>query len=223
MKNLIFASLLFLSLSSCGNAQEKKKAPTSQNAVVQPVQTPMKNGLKKAYFASGCFWCVGLIYDHIKGVKNVIYGYAGGHTKNPTYRQTGTGKTGHAETVEITYDPKIVSYKTLLDVYFGSQNAIQQNGQGPDWGSEYRSIIFYQNQKEKKIIEDKMASLNPFYSLPIAAEVVPFQKFWKAEGYHQDYYKKNPESRYIQQVSIPRYKEFAKKFPELIKQENKEK
>lgn len=217
--NLVFIAILI----SCGNKNQKlaaKKQQRVENAA--PVEVPVQDGLKKAYFASGCFWCSGVIYESVIGVKNVVYGYSGGHTKNPTYESSNTGETGHAETVEVTYNPKKVSFETLVDVYFGSQNVTQQNGQGPDIGSQYRSILFYQNEKQKQIIEEKIAALNPFYSKPIAAEVMPFQKFWKAEEYHQDYEKKNPNNPYIQNVSIPRFNRFKEKFPELIKKDTEE-
>ncbi|HET8838520.1 MAG TPA: peptide-methionine (S)-S-oxide reductase MsrA [Flavobacteriaceae bacterium] len=211
----------FIILASCGNGSQKNTIDKSALANVEPVQVQVQNELKKAYFASGCFWCSGVIYENVIGVKEVIYGYSGGHTENPTYQQVGTGRTGHSESVEVTYDPKEVSFKTLVDVYFGSQNVTQQNGQGPDRGSEYRSILFYQNETEKQIIEAKIAELDAQYREPIAAEVLPFQKFWRAEEYHQDYEKKNPNNPYIQNVSVPRLNKFKEKFPELLK-ENKE-
>ena len=120
-------------------------------------------------------------------LKKSISGYSGGHTKYPTYEASNTGRTGHAEAVEVIYDPKVVSFATLVDVYFGSQNPTQVNGQGPDRGSQYRSIIFYQNDEQKKIIEEKKAALAKELDARIAAEVYPFQKFWIGEDYHQNY------------------------------------
>lgn len=173
----------------------------------------------KAYFASGCFWCVEAIYESVRGVKESISGYSGGHTKNPTYASSNTGRTGHAEAVEIYYDSTIVDFPTLVDVYFGSQDVTQVNGQGPDRGSQYRSIIFYQNEKEKSIIESKIAEVNDSISPEkVAAEVMEFEKFWIGEDYHQDYEKLHPNQGYIQSVSIPRLKRFQKKFPHLIKE-----
>jgi peptide-methionine (S)-S-oxide reductase len=174
-------------------------------------------GNETAYFASGCFWCVEAIYENVKGVKEVISGYSGGHTKNPTYEESNTGRTGHAEAVKVIYDADVVSFKTLVDVYFASQNVTQVNGQGPDRGSQYRSIIFYQNEKEKQIIENKIKDLQPKYNEPIAAEVTKFDKFWIAEQYHQDYKKKHPNNRYIQNVSNPRFERFKAKMPEVLK------
>ncbi|MHA7058551.1 peptide-methionine (S)-S-oxide reductase MsrA [Aquimarina sp. M1] len=220
MKTILYSILIIsLALTSCqGNSQTQNKRDTSSSDQnVTPVQTEAINGLERAYFASGCFWCVEAIYESVKGVKEVVSGYSGGHTENPTYESSNTGRTGHAEAVEVIYDPKTVSFSTLVDVYFASQNPTQINGQGPDRGSQYRSIIFFQNGDQKKIIQTKKDSLKKILNRKIAAEITPFQKFWKAEEYHQDYEKRNPYNRYIQNVSVPRLKRFQEKFPELIK------
>lgn len=173
---------------------------------------------KKAYFASGCFWCVEAIYESVYGVKEVISGYSGGHTKNPTYESSNTGKTGHAEAVEVIYDPKKVSFSTLVDVYFCSQNPSQINGQGPDIGSQYRSIIFYQDEAEKEIVISKKKYLEQKKHIKVAAEIMPFKKFWIAESYHQNYEKLHPENLYIQNVSIPRINKFISQFKGRLKQ-----
>ena len=215
---LVILNFLSLILFSCGNsAQNSVTKPEIANA--EPIEVPAENGLEKAYFASGCFWCVEAIYESIEGVDEVISGYSGGHTKNPTYEESNTGNTGHAEAVEVIYDPKVVSFKTLVQVYYGSQNPTQVNGQGPDIGSQYRSIIFYQNQDQKKIIESVKAEVAKDYDKALAAEILPFQKFWKAEAYHQNYERNNPNNPYIQNVSIPRYNKFKKKFPEILKED----
>ena len=208
---LLFTGFIFSCNTSKTNAADQSKVKATKVANV--------NGMRKAYFASGCFWCVEAVYESVKGVKESISGYAGGHTKNPTYESSNTGKTGHAEAVEIYYDPSVVSFATLVDVYFGSQNITQVNGQGPDRGSQYRSIIFYQNEEEKKIIEDKIDLLNKELSPDkVAAEVMEFEKFWIGEDYHQDYEKLHPNNGYIKNVSIPRLKKFQAKFPKLIKE-----
>ena len=218
MKRLLPILLLTL-LFSCNNqAQTNPKQEAVKNA--KPIEVPLKNGLAKAYFASGCFWCVEAVYESVKGVDEAISGYSGGYTQNPTYEQSNTGLTGHAEAVEVIYDPKVVSFSTLVDVYFASQNPTQVNGQGPDRGSQYRSIIFYQNDAQKKIIEEKKAALAKQLNATIAAEVYPFQKFWKAEDYHQNYEKLHPENPYIQNVSIPRLKKFQAKMPEVLKEKH---
>ena len=216
MKKLIPLFIIAL-LFSCQNSAQVNK---EQNAVInaKPVEVPMKNGKAKAYFASGCFWCVEAIYESVKGVDEVINGYSGGHTSNPTYEASNTGRTGHAEAVEVIYDPQVISFSTLVDVYFASQNPTQINGQGPDNGSQYRSIIFYQNDHQKQIILKKKEALSKILNKEVAAEVYPFQKFWNAEDYHQNYEKLHPENRYVQGVSVPRLNRFKEKMPELLKE-----
>ena len=212
---LNFISLIFL---ACGNQAKESNATKPEIANAEPVEVAAQEGMKKAYFASGCFWCVEAIYESVEGVQEAISGYSGGHTKNPTYEESNTGKTGHAEAVEVIYDPEVVSFQTLVEVYFGSQDPTQVNGQGPDRGSQYRSIIFYQNEDQKNIIKEVKAKVAQNYDEPIAAEILPFQKFWKAEDYHQNYEKNNPNDPYIRNVSIPRLNRFKEKFPELLKE-----
>lgn len=219
MKLFFALSLLFTVSTSCGNNSEQNTVTLPEIATAEPVEVPPQDGLKRAYFASGCFWCVEAVFESVKGVKEAISGYSGGHTKNPTYEESNTGRTGHAEAVEVIYDPEIVDFSTLTDVFFGSMDPTQRNGQGPDIGSQYRSIIFFQNQQQKQIIEEKIKDLASEYTKPIAVEVLPFQKFWKAEAYHQNYERRNPNDRYIQNVSIPRINRFKAKFPELLKEE----
>jgi peptide-methionine (S)-S-oxide reductase len=217
---LIYGSLavLLFTLTSCSSTTKPTENKTATSKEVTRTVDLDNTNLKKAYFASGCFWCVEAIYESVKGVKESISGYSGGHTQNPTYEASNTGNTGHAEAVEIIYDPSVVSFKTLVDVYFGSQNITQVNGQGNDRGSQYRSIIFYQNEEQKQIITDKIASINKEIApKKVAAEVMKFDKFWLGEDYHQDYEKKHPDHPYIKAVSIPRLKKFQAKFPDLIK------
>ncbi len=212
--------ILFITLLlSCQNKAQNKELNAKQNAVqmAAPLSVPSENGMERAYFASGCFWCVEAIYESVNGVSEVISGYAGGHTKYPTYESSNTGRTGHAEAVEVIYNPKIVNFSTLIDVYFASQNPTQVNGQGPDIGSQYRSIIFYQNNEQKSLILDKKEALSEKLGKPVAAEVYPFQKFWVAEDYHQDYERLHPNNSYIKNVSIPRLKRFQASMPEILK------
>jgi peptide-methionine (S)-S-oxide reductase len=217
MKKLVY---LVVSILLFGCTEQNIAQPNLKKQEVSPVEVPLENGLAKAYFASGCFWCVEAVYESVAGVKESISGYAGGHTSNPTYELSNTGRTGHAEAVEIIYDPSKVSFETLVDVYFGSQNPTQVNGQGPDIGSQYRSIIFYQNDEQKQIIINKVNELAKQYEKPIATEIMPFEKFWVGEDYHQDYKKKHPNNSYIQKVSNPRLEKFKKKFPHLLKENN---
>jgi peptide-methionine (S)-S-oxide reductase len=224
-KSLLFymAAILMISGASCqskDNTTNQQRASKIQQTIT-PVQVASIDGLDRAYFASGCFWCVEAIYESLKGVKESISGYSGGHTQNPTYASSNTGKTGHAEAVEVIYNAQEIQFSDLVDVYFGSQNIGQVNGQGPDRGSQYRSIIFYQNQNQKDIIDAKIKDLEQTLGKGyVAAQVLPFEKFWKGETYHQNYERLNPGNPYVQNVSIPRLKKFQKKFPELLKTNN---
>ena len=223
----ILLVVVFFAISCQGKAQSETKKPAKKKMTriqkkqlelltLNPVEVPLEKGLAKAYFASGCFWCVEAVYESVQGVSEVINGYSGGFTKNPTYEGSNTGRTGHAEAVEVIYDPKVVSFDTLVDVYFGSQNPTQVNGQGPDRGSQYRSIIFFQNAAQKELILKKKQALANQLKAKVAAEVYPFQKFWIAEDYHQNYERLHPNNGYIRNVSIPRLKRFQQKFPELV-------
>ena len=174
-----------------------------------------------AYFASGCFWCVEAIFESVEGVSEAVSGYAGGYTKDPTYQTIGTGRTGHSETVAVYYNPKKVSFKTLVDVFFGSHDPTTKDGQYPDFGTQYRSIAFYKSDKEKIIIENAIKNLNKeVYNNNIVTEVTKFSIFYKAEEYHQDFEKRNPYNSYIRNVSIPRLNKFKSKFPELLKKDH---
>ena len=173
---------------------------------------------KKAYFASGCFWCVESIYENLKGVKEVNSGYSGGKTTDPTYRQVMSGRTGHAEAIEVIYNPSEITFKTLVNVFFGSHDPTTLNKQGPDRGTQYRSIAFYENSIEKEIIENYITELlfNKTY-YKITTEVLKFKAFYLAEEYHQDYKKKNPYNPYILNVSAPRINKFKIDYSELLK------
>ena len=173
---------------------------------------------KEAYFASGCFWCVESIYESLIGVEEVESGYSGGKTKNPTYYQVLTGKTGHAESVRIVYDESKISFKKLVEVFFASHDPTTLNRQGPDIGTHYRSIAFYQNKSEKEIILKEISKLegNNIYS-KIVTEVKKFDKFYLAEDYHQDYKVNNPNNPYLLKVSVPRINDFKRKFPTILK------
>jgi len=177
-----------------------------------------KQEFSKAYFASGCFWCVESIYENLKGVVNVDSGYSGGSTINPTYYQVISGNTGHAETIEVVYDSSIIDFKTLVNVFFGSHDPSTLNRQGPDVGTQYRSIAFYSSNEEKNIIKNEIDRLlkNKVYK-KITTEVIPFEKFYVAENYHQDYKKKNPNDLYIMKVSAPRINKFKMNFKEILK------
>jgi len=214
IKSVSIVSFLVL-LISCLGFTEKKE-------IESKVAHMSKKENKVAYFASGCFWCVEAVFESVIGVDEAISGYAGGHTLNPTYQTIGTGKTGHAETVAVYYNPKKVSFKTLVTVFFGSHDPTTKNGQHPDYGTQYRSIAFYSTDSEKKIIEAAITKINQeIYSGKIVTEITKHTKFYKAEDYHQDYEKRNPNQGYVRAVSIPRLNKFKNKFPELLKKEAK--
>ncbi|MEK9604090.1 MAG: peptide-methionine (S)-S-oxide reductase MsrA [Flavobacteriaceae bacterium] len=211
---------LFLSFILLVNCNLSAPEPKDQSKVVWSPSEDLQNKAK-AYFASGCFWCVESVYESLKGVEEAYSGYAGGKTKNPNYYQVITGKTGHAETVEVIYDPKVIDFETLVGVFFDSHDPTLLNQQGPDRGTQYRSIAFYQNEKEKRIIEDHITELTQkkVFDRKIVTEVIPLSKFYYAENYHQDYEKNNPNDLYILNVSLPRLNKFKATSPELLKKE----
>jgi peptide-methionine (S)-S-oxide reductase len=223
MKQIQITALMFLVLSATAcrsNNKNETKPDDPENT--KTANTTNSQAYETAYFASGCFWCVEAIFESVKGVKEVVSGYAGGMETNPTYEEVSYGKTSHAEAVQVLYDPKIVSFETLVKVFFGSQDPTTPNRQGPDKGTQYRSIAFYQNNVEMKIINDYIAKLEEekIYSAPIITEVRPYTNFYKAEDYHQDFEKNHPDNPYIKNVSIPRLREFQKKFPDLLKKQS---
>lgn len=206
----------FIGVFSCSsttetNTKEKYKVPAVDKTVYAKLDT--------AYFASGCFWAVEGIFDSLKGVKEAESGYSGGNSKNPTYREVSSETTGHAETVAVYYDPKIISYATLLEVYFASQDPTQVNGQGPDRGDSYRSVIFYTNADEQKSAIDYKNKLTASgkYKKPIVVQIVPFKAFYKAEDYHQNYDQHHADEPYVASVSIPRIERAQAMFLKLLK------
>ncbi len=208
-------------LLACNFTNNKSTATGSVPAATDaaPVAPVTYGPLDTATFAAGCFWCEEAVFERLKGVESAVSGYAGGNTKNPTYEEVCTHTTGHTETVQVFYDPKMISYQTLLEVYFGSQDPTQVNGQGPDHGDSYRSVIFYRTEAERTAAENYKQQLNASgkYSAPIAVIIQPFTIFYMAEAYHQNYEEHHPENPYVQNVSIPRIKKMEAKFPQLLK------
>lgn len=215
MKSLSIKFFLFLFLYI--NYSYAQEYTSKLNTIKKSYPNVVNNDtIHKAYFASGCFWCVEVIYESLRGVIEVNSGYSGGFTENPTYQIVNTETTGHAETIEVIYNPKIISFSQLVNVYFGSQDIEQINGQGPDNGSQYRSIIFFQNEEQKTIANNKIIYLEEEFSLNVAAELYPFQRFWIGEDYHQDFKKNNMNNIYIIKVSNPRFEKFSNSFEHLI-------
>lgn len=228
---LIHLSMMALALLSITGCQSKTKQDKLSENTSQKTNTPemieklSPQDLSKyetAYFASGCFWCVEAIFESVRGVKEVISGYAGGTEDNPTYEMVGSGQTSHAEAVEVYYDPKVISFVELVQVFFGSHDPTTLNRQGPDRGTQYRSIAFYKSDEEKKIINSYIQALkdqNVYAGAPITTEVTAFTKFYDAEDYHQDYERKHPNNSYIRNVSIPRLNRFKSNFGDYLKEE----
>ncbi len=214
MKKYFFS--IFVFSLSCDISSSK---PIDNPEPVFSINNQDLQGMSKAYFASGCFWCVETIYESLDGVKEVYSGYAGGSSLNPNYYQVMSGKTGHAEAIEIIYDSSVISFDTLLKVFFDSHNPTTPNRQGPDYGTQYRSIAFFNNEDEQKKIKNYIdfLSTSSIFGKNIITEIKKIDKFYYAEDYHQDYEKKNPYSPYIQNVSIPRFNNFKQKSSNYVK------
>jgi len=211
MKRILTIPLLAIVLTSCA-AEESHTTKTET-----PTEPKKVEGLQTAYFASGCFWCVEAVFESVRGVEEAVSGYSGGTSVNPTYQEVGSGRTDHAEAVKVYYDSAIVSFETLVDIFFNSHDPSTLNRQGPDSGTQYRSIAFYQSEKEKTIIEKKIkALLRDEYSI-VTTQVIPFNTFYDAEDYHQDYERLHPRNGYVLNVSIPRLNAFKEKMPEVLK------
>lgn len=181
----------------------------------------MNTNLQTATLAGGCFWCLEAVYDEIKGVHSVESGYAGGQVDDPSYREVCTGRTGHAEVVQVHFDPNIVSYRDLLNVFFAIHDPTTLNRQGADVGTQYRSAIFYHDDEQKRVAEDLIKELNAqkIWDKPIVTEVTEFDKFYVAEDYHQEYFARNPYQPYCMAVVAPKVSKFRKHFLELLKKQ----
>ena len=190
-------------------------------ASATPSAAGAEPGLAKATFAGGCFWCTEAVYAELKGVKSVTSGYIGGRVPNPTYKDVCTGLTGHAEAIEIEYDPRVVSFEKLLEVFFATHDPTTLNRQGADVGTQYRSGVFYHDDEQKRIAEQVIAKLEAAKVFPakIVTEVTKASTFYPAEGYHQDYFAKNPADRYCNAVAAPKVEKVRKVFKELVKED----
>jgi peptide-methionine (S)-S-oxide reductase len=211
----LFVSGLLIVGCSSGNGQSATQEKETTFAQL-PVPKP---GEAIATFAGGCFWATEEALSELKGVREAVSGYAGGTVKNPTYEQVGAGQTGHAESVQVYYDPKIISFDVLCDAFFAAHNPTTLNRQGPDVGTEYRSVAFYRTPAEKKAIEAAIARQRQSgsYTVPIVTQVAPITAFYPAEKYHQNYVPQFPNQSYIRQVSIPKIKHLRETMPNRIK------
>jgi len=216
MKKLIlYTAGIFLFLSSCADGQSAKGADS-----FAPL-TPPKAGEALATFGGGCFWSMSEAMSELKGVDKVISGYAGGTTKNPTYEDVSNRTTNHAETVQIYYDPKVISYDKLAYAFFFAHDPTELNRQGPDEGTDYRSIAFYRSDAEKAALQATIKKVNASKHYPdaIVTQVVPFKVFYAAENYHQGYYRSHPDQPYIMGVSEPKVMKFRKAMKPDLKTE----
>ncbi|WP_297983986.1 peptide-methionine (S)-S-oxide reductase MsrA [uncultured Chryseobacterium sp.] len=215
MKNLLLF-LISLMVISC-NGQETKKE------LIKEKKMENKN-LEYITFGGGCFWCVESCFNMLKGVDAAVSGYSGGHKENPTYEEVCTGETGHAEVVQLAYDPTVISYEQLLEVFFFLHDPTQLNRQGNDIGTQYRSVIYYNTDAEKQKAEEAIAKINASgkYADKVVTELTKFEKFWPAETYHQGYYLENPNTPYCSAVVGPKVAKFKKHFGDLnmLKSEN---
>ena len=175
--------------------------------------------MKKATFGSGCFWCTEAVFQQLEGIASVVSGYSGGHIKNPAYREVCEGRTGHAEVVQLTYDPEVVSYETLLEVFWKTHDPTTLNRQGNDVGTQYRSVIYYHDDEQRQLAQEYKEKLNASgaFSNPIVTEISPLDVFYPAEAYHQNYYNNNPEQGYCSFVVRPKVEKFKQVFGDKVK------
>ncbi|MVM40913.1 peptide-methionine (S)-S-oxide reductase MsrA [Spirosoma sp. HMF3257] len=204
MKRIHLYALSLLLLAGCAQGQPNDHTPAKLPA--------LKPGEAVATFAGGCFWAMEEGMNQLKGVREVISGYAGGNVKNPTYEQVGTDETGHAESVQVYYDPKVISYSQLLDAFFAGHDPTTLNRQGPDVGRDYRSVAFYRTPEEKAEIMEAIKRTNEskHYANRVVTEVTPITVFYPAETYHQNYFALHPNQPYIQSVSLPKVEKLRK-------------
>jgi methionine-S-sulfoxide reductase len=200
------------------STQDTAPATTHATASAASVTTPESGKLETVTFGSGCFWCTEAMFQNLRGVKSAVSGYSGGKVPDPTYEQICTGNTGHAEVVQVTYDPNVISYPDLLRVFWRTHDPTTLNRQGHDVGTQYRSAIFYHNDEQREVAEQYKAQLDKSgaYSGPIVTEITQFEKFYPAEKYHQQYYDLNPGQGYCTMVIRPKVEKFNKEFANLI-------
>lgn len=213
----LFFLLSVLIMFSC--SAKKESAPTDQKPVT--ISLEAKGDESVATFASGCFWCVEEVFESLLGVREVFSGYSGGTAEDATYEKVSNGETDHAESVQIYYDTTIIDFRQLVKAFFASHDPTTLNQQGPDKGRQYRSIAFYRNEAEKKVIEEEIKLLtdSAAFSKPIVTEITPFTAFYPAEEYHQDYIARNPNEPYVRSVSIPRFEKFRRTYQGQYKEE----
>ncbi|WP_433632405.1 peptide-methionine (S)-S-oxide reductase MsrA [Halomicrococcus sp. NG-SE-24] len=178
----------------------------------------MSETSRSATFGGGCFWCTEAAMKELDGVASVTSGYAGGHVENPSYRQVCSGDTGHAEVVQVEYDPEVITYDELLEVFFATHDPTQLNRQGPDVGTQYRSIVLYHDDEQRERVEAYVEALDEEYDDDVVTEIEPLETFYRAEENHQDYFEKNPNDAYCQMHAAPKVEKVREKFQQKLKQ-----
>ncbi|TDE08866.1 peptide-methionine (S)-S-oxide reductase [Dyadobacter psychrotolerans] len=206
---------------SCAQSDKKQKNKMNKESAALDEANVNTAGTEMATFGTGCFWCTEAVLESLDGVKKVVSGYSGGQVANPSYKAVCTGETGHAECVEVTYDPKVITYAELLEAFFRSHDPTSLNRQGNDVGTQYRSVIFYHNDEQKKLAEEAKTELDKSgaYNKPIVTEITKAVKFYVAEDYHQNYFANNPDQGYCAFVIAPKLDKFKKVFKEKLKKE----
>lgn len=206
---LLIISLIFIfAFSFFDNTTPKKETKMIE-----------ENNIELATFGSGCFWCTEAIFEQLKGVKSVVSGYSGGEGENPTYKEICGGKTGHAEVTQISFDPNIISFTELLEVFWKTHDPTTLNRQGADIGTQYRSVVFYHNEEQEKLAKEYKSKLNAanIFNTAIVTEITKFDKFYSAEDYHQDYYEQNKTQQYCSLVITPKLEKFKAVFKDKLK------
>lgn len=207
------AALLFMASASCG--QTGQKSSQTQTMEIKPAQA----GSSVATFGSGCFWCTEAVFQRLNGVLTVTSGYTGGKVKNPTYKEVCSGLTGHAEVIQVTYDPTIVTFDELLEVFWKTHDPTTLNRQGADVGTQYRSVVFYHTPEQKTLAEayKQKLDVSGAFNAPIVTEISPIAEFYPAEDYHQNYYNLNGNAPYCSYVIQPKLEKFEKVFAKKLK------
>jgi peptide-methionine (S)-S-oxide reductase len=223
---LVFCAAVYLGAKPAGpeknpaSPEEKVKAvkPEQPRTVLEP-DSPAA-GLARATFGGGCFWCTEAVFQRMNGVHSVVSGYSGGHVKNPSYQEVCNGTTGHAEAIQIIYDPKVITFEELLEVFWKTHDPTTKDQQGNDFGPQYRSVIFYHTDEQKRLAEHYKEKLDKsgIFPAPIVTEISPAKEFYRAESYHQNYFNLNPRQGYCQAIIGPKVEKLAKLFPNKLKQ-----
>jgi peptide-methionine (S)-S-oxide reductase len=213
---VLFAIVLLYLFQPRGEFQMPEHFPVLD---ANEIGSEAESGPQTATFANGCFWCTEAVFQRLKGVEKVVSGYIGGARPNPTYEQVCTGVSGHAEAIRITYDPAVISYPELLEVFWRSHDPTTKNRQGNDVGTQYRSSIFYHNERQKRLAEAYKAKIDAagVFPVPVVTEIVPATEFYPAEGYHQNYFNDNPRQGYCRAIIQPKVDKLAKVFAEKLK------